>query len=266
MIHASRRRCLIALLCLVASASVAAQSSPPAAAGRVPVTWLIVVDDLHLDFRNTGRIRDAIKTIAAELIQDGDKFGIASTGPSALAVDLTEDRQALAAAIRKATGNALRFDDMMQGPTGAAEARYRASIALATAHAMLEAGSRAASGPTALLYISKGFSVDILPDRAPASPRLGRGFDVTRAEIREQLTQLTTTATSASIRIFAIDLRLAGDDLDLNLSLASNPEWPAHRDAMRSVLQSISDGTDGFAIVDGDLVAQLRRISEAMRK
>ncbi len=48
------------------------------AAGRI---FLLFVDDLHLDFRNTPRIRDLFKKISTELIHDGDMFGIVSTGP-----------------------------------------------------------------------------------------------------------------------------------------------------------------------------------------
>ena len=54
------------------------------ASGRI---FLIFVDDLHLDFRNTGRIRELFKKIAKELIHEGDMFGIVSTGPSSLAID-----------------------------------------------------------------------------------------------------------------------------------------------------------------------------------
>ena len=70
---------------------------PPArpandAAGRI---FLIFVDDLHLDFRNTGRIRDLFKKISDELVHEGDMFGIVSTGPSSIAIDLTYDRRRL---------------------------------------------------------------------------------------------------------------------------------------------------------------------------
>ena len=63
---------------------------PPArptndAAGRI---FIIFVDDLHLDFRNTGRIRDLFKKISTELIHEGDMFAIVSTGPSSIAIEL----------------------------------------------------------------------------------------------------------------------------------------------------------------------------------
>ena len=253
----------IAALYLAASVAASAQSFASAVVPRVPVTWLIVVDDLHLDFRNTGHIRKMIKRIAAEVILEGDRFAIASTGPSALTLDVTEDRQLLDAAIRKTTGNALNYEDVIETPYGPVEARYRASIAVATARELVNNLSREPAERMALLYISNGFSVDVLPDRLPTPPRLGQGRDYTRAEIREQLAQLTASAGRASIRIFAIDPRVAFDN---PAPAPADPEWLTHLSAMRSVLRSISDGSDGFAIVDGDFVTQLRNIGNTMRR
>ena len=71
------------------------------AAGRI---FIIFVDDLHLDFRNTGRIKDLFTKISKELIHEGDMFGIVSTGPSSLSVELTYDRKRLDAAIKKISG------------------------------------------------------------------------------------------------------------------------------------------------------------------
>ncbi len=82
------------------------------AAGRI---FLIIVDDLHLDFRNTGRIRDLFKRISRTLVHEGDMFGIVSTGPSSLAIDLTYDRKILDEAIKKITGNGLKPSDIIQG-------------------------------------------------------------------------------------------------------------------------------------------------------
>src|SRR5699024_4328222 len=61
-------------------------------AGRI---FLFFVDDLHLDFRNTGRIRELFKKISNTLVHDGDMFGIVSTGPSSLAIDMTYDKKRL---------------------------------------------------------------------------------------------------------------------------------------------------------------------------
>lgn len=263
MIRRSLTLCWLPGLCLVACGTAAAQSSVPAVVAPSPVTWLIVVDDLHLDFRNTGRIRNALRTIAAELIREGDRFALASSGPSALAVDVATDRQLLDAAIKKTTGNALKHEDVTGSADGPVEARYRASIAVATAQEVLNNLSRLPPGPRAVLYISNGYDFDILPDRPTTSPRLPPGLIFTRSEVREQLTQLIASAMRAGVRIFAIDPRVGFDD---PVPGPSDPAWPAHRSAMRSVLQSISDGSGGLAIVDGDFVSQLRRVADAIRK
>jgi VWFA-related protein len=81
--------------------------------GRI---FLIIVDDMHLDFRNTGRIRDLFKKIGRELIHEGDMFCIVSTGPSSIAIDPTYDRKMLDESIKKITGNGLKPQDIIQGP------------------------------------------------------------------------------------------------------------------------------------------------------
>jgi len=59
------------------------------AAGRI---FVIFVDDLHLDFRNTGRIRDLFKKVSTELIHEGDMFAVVSSGPASIEIPLTYDR------------------------------------------------------------------------------------------------------------------------------------------------------------------------------
>jgi VWFA-related protein len=254
-------RCLLplVLLSLAVCGEASAQSRPSDAVARTPVTWLIFVDDLHLQFRNTGRIRDAVRTAAKELIQEGDTFAIASSGPSALAIDLTTDRQVLDAAVKKVTGNGLRFEDI-QTPNGAAEARYRASTALSTAQSILDSLSHAPAGPTALVYISNGYSVELLPDREPGSRPLGRLPEATKADIREQEARLTETARRSNVRIFAIDQR--SRDLDAVLSGA---EWQAHEEEMQRVLRVMAEASGGFAIVS-NLVTHLQVVAAAMQR
>ena len=55
------------------------------AAGRIII---FVIDDLHLEFRDTHRVRRLFRDMAKELIHDGDLFGIVSTGTSSIAIDL----------------------------------------------------------------------------------------------------------------------------------------------------------------------------------
>ena len=250
------RRSRASALALVCVAILA--NAPTRVTAQAPVTWLIFVDDLHLDFRNTGRIRDVIRTMTSELIQQGDRFAIASSGPSSLAVAATTDRDILAPTTRQATGNALKLEDILQTPDASAEVFYRASTAMAAARSML-ASVRPDAGPTAMLYVSNGYSFDLLPDPAPDA-RLIRGRTFNRAEVREQLQQLTSTATLNGVRIFVIDRRTTflGDPAPVG------PLWAAHLTEMRRVLQGIAEVTGGFAIVDGELTAELKRVGQWM--
>src|SRR5215207_10090430 len=83
------------------------------AAGRI---FIIFVDDLHLDFRNTGRIRDLFKKIATELVHEGDMFAIVSSGPASIEIPLTYDRRRLDEALKKVTGGGLKPSEILEAP------------------------------------------------------------------------------------------------------------------------------------------------------
>src|SRR5262245_20632238 len=162
---------------------------PPArptndAAGRI---FLIFVDDLHLDFRNTGRIRELFKKIAKELIHEGDMFGIVSTGPSSLAIDLTYDRKRLDQAINKITGSGLAPKDIIdvpQGAQGPPEVRYRAHVAFSTANDIIGQLAQVHNRRKAFIYVSNGYDFNPFKesrDKAE-SERYGRSTDTTQGE------------------------------------------------------------------------------------
>jgi hypothetical protein len=90
---------LVAIACIT-------PSRVGATAQDAGVTWLIFVDDLHLDFRNTGSIRKLLGSIASELIRDGDAFVLRSSGPSP-SIPFTTNRSLLDAAIGRVAGNGL---------------------------------------------------------------------------------------------------------------------------------------------------------------
>ena len=75
------------------------------AAGRV---FLLFVDDLHMDFQNTPRIREIFRKMLKNLIHDGDMWGMVSTGTSSISIDLTYDRALLDDAINRISGNGLK--------------------------------------------------------------------------------------------------------------------------------------------------------------
>jgi len=156
------------------------------AAGRI---FLIIVDDLHLDFRNTGRIRDLFKRISRTLVHEGDMFGIVSTGPSSLAIDLTYDRKILDEAIKKITGNGLKPEDIIQGqdgPQGPSEVLYRAHVAFSTARDIVSQLERITNRRKAVVWVSNGFDFNPFADsRLGEDPTFGGRFGQTRDEGRQ---------------------------------------------------------------------------------
>jgi VWFA-related protein len=249
------------------------------AAGRI---FLIIVDDLHLDFRNTGRIRDLFRRISKNLIHEGDMFGIVSTGPSSLAIDLTYDRRILDDAIKKISGNGLRPSDVIQGAEGAegpSEVRYRAHVAFSTAYDILRQLERVTNRRKAVVWVSNGFDFDPFAEsRLGEDPVFGGRFGQSREEGREnrdrfnrgqvfadadlsrELGELTRTANRANATIYTIDPRglVAGSDMDEQLDPA---EYATHVRKTQDSLRVLADLTGGIAVVNqNDFDRALKRI------
>jgi VWFA-related protein len=135
---------------------------PPArptndASGRI---FILFVDDLHLDFKNTARVRDLLKKIKGTLIHQGDMFGIVSSGTSSIAIDLTYDLKRIDEALKKVMGGALKPTDIIQGPEGQegpTEVRYRAHVAFSTVNDLLDELAKVHNRRKALIYVSNGY-------------------------------------------------------------------------------------------------------------
>jgi VWFA-related protein len=247
--------------------------------GRI---FLIIVDDLHLDFRNTGRIRDLFKRISRNLIHDGDMFSIVSTGPSSLAIDPTYDRKVLDEAIKRITGNGLRPADVIQGPDssqGPSEVRYRAHVAFSTAYDMLRQLERITNRRKAVVWVSNGYDFDPFNEsRLGEDPVFGGRFGQTREEGRQiqqqfnqgqqfadadlarELAEVTRTANRANATLYTIDPRglVAGTDLDEQLSPVEYGNWVRKT---QDSLRVLADETGGIAVVNqNDFDKALKRI------
>lgn len=247
--------------------------------GRI---FLIIVDDLHLDFRNTGRIRDLFKRVARNLVHDGDMFAIVSTGPSSLAIDPTYDRKMLEEAIKKITGNGLKPSDVIQGAEsadGPSEVRYRAHVAFSTAYDMLRQMERITNRRKAVIWVSNGYDFDPFAEsRLGEDPVFGGRFGQTREEGRDlqrqfnqgnqfadadlarELAEVTRTANRANATLYTIDPRglVAGADLDEQLSPV---EYSAHVRKTQDSLRVLAEETGGIAVVNqNDFDKALKRI------
>ena len=236
-------------------------------AGRI---FLIIVDDLHLEFRNTGRIRDLFKRIAKTLIHEGDMFSIVSTGPSSLAIDPTYDRKILDESIKKITGNGLKPADIIQGAEGAdgpSEVRYRAHVAFSTAYDMLSQMEKINNRRKAVIWVSNGYDFNPFAEaRLGEDPVFGGRFGQTREEGRQnqgmtgqnqfadadlarELTEVTRTANRANATLYTIDPRglVAGADLDEQIDPV---EFGEHVRKTQDSLRVLAEQTGGIAVVN----------------
>jgi VWFA-related protein len=248
------------------------------AAGRI---FLLFVDDLHLDFRNTSRIRELFKKIATTLVHEGDMFGIVSTGPSSLAIDLTYDRRRLDEAMKKISGNGLRPNDIISAPEGAegpSEVRYRAHVAFSTAFDIMKNLEKVQNRRKAFVYVSNGYDFDPFPAaRYGDGPFYGQGFGgntlgrtadpLTRqgqqfadADLARELADLTRAANRANATIYSIDPRglVGGPDLDEEIDPV---EWSTYIRKSQDSLRVLAEETGGTAIVNqNDFDKALKRI------
>ena len=125
--------------------------------GRI---FLFFVDDQHLQFGNTSRVRQLFQKIAKELVHDGDLFGIVSSGPASIQVDMTYDKRQIDEAINKMTGNELKPTEIIQsgtGPGGPSEIRYRAHVAFSTMAEGLKNLEQVHNRRKALVWVSDGY-------------------------------------------------------------------------------------------------------------
>jgi hypothetical protein len=215
-----------------------------ATAQAAGVTWLIFVDDLHLDFRNTGNIRKLLRSIASELIHDGDAFVLRCPGPSP-SIPFTTNRSLLDGTIDRIAGNALPPPaNRPLSPAGAIEneVRYRASLAGWAATQMLNAGP-SLTRRQAMLYVTNGYQLDP-PDGQVA------GF--------------AAAAHRSNVTVFAMNARGLPNAV---LPAQGDPAlWASDRAAMLSSLRAISEPTGGFAVLDeADFADALQRIRRRMR-
>ena len=263
---------------------------PPArptndAAGRI---FLIFVDDLHLDFRNTARIRELFKKISKELIHEGDMFGIVSTGPSSLSIDLTYDRKRLDQAITKITGSGLAPKDILDVPEGAQgppEVRYRAHVAFSTANDIINNLSQVHNRRKAFIYVSNGYDFNPFQDtrKKQEAERYGtrssdsgdgsnndqndstdpfktQGNKFYQADLVSELSWLTRAANRANVTMYTIDPRgLVGmPDLDEKIDMM---EWQNYVRTSQDSLRTIAELTGGYAAVNqNDFDKALKRI------
>ncbi len=265
------------------------------AAGRI---FLLFVDDLHLDFKNTPRIKQLFKQISKELVHEGDMFGVVSTGPSSLAIDLTYDRKRLDEAIDKISGAGLKPQDILetpQGQQGNSEIRYRAHVAFSTAYDIMRKLEDVHNRRKAFIYVSNGYDFNPfeksylktqqnrsgIPTNSgsnsgdgtdnsnnnndnsdPAYNPFGRqGTEFAQADLVAELSELTREANRANASIYAIDPRGLIGMGDIEDDKVDMTEWADYVRTSQDSLRVLAEQTGGLAVINqNDLGKALKRI------
>ena len=241
---------------------------PPArptndAAGRI---FAFFVDDLHMDFGDTPRIRTLFKKMAKELVHDGDLFGIVSTGTSSISIDLTYDRSRLDEVSNKITGGGLRPSEVMMrtdSPQGPSEVRHRAQVAFATAYELLKNLEKVHNRRKAVIYVSSGYDFDPfasgrLESRMIDPSLWGQRF--ADSDLAGELAELTHQANRANATIYSLDPRglVGGPDIDESVDPG---DWASYVRKSQDSLRVLAEETGGVAVVNtNDFDKALKRI------
>jgi VWFA-related protein len=268
-------------------------SRPPNdTAGRI---FVLFIDDLHLRTSTTPRVRQVFKLIADTLIHEGDLFGIISTGPSSIAVDMTYDRSVLHGTMDRITGDGLSIRDIanQQDNTGGpAEVLHRAHSAFKTAHQVLLNLEQVTDRRKVFIYLSNGYDFDPFPEErmnsgifnqfrrnveeriamdidpenlpnpedSPFEVQSRRNRQFSFANLSADLAELTRVANRANTSFYTFDPRglVAGPDVDENISMQ---EFNKYIFKSHSSLRNLAEKTGGLAVVNrNDFKGALQQI------
>jgi VWFA-related protein len=236
-----------------------ASRPPNDASGRI---FLIFIDDQHLEASQTPRVRDLFGRITKRLVHAGDMFGIVSTGPSSIAVDLTYDRKRLDQAAKKIMGNGLTATDVLATPSGGdgpADVRHRAHVAFSTAYDLMGNLAKIHNRRKAMIYLSNGYDLNPYADVREKQEKERAGdaevnpfrqqSTFSDADLVSQLSELTRAAVRANVSIYTIDPRglTAGPDISQPVDMVS---YQKHVSKTQDTLRVLAEQTGGTPVVN----------------
>ena len=130
--------------------------APNDTAGRI---FVILLDDLHIDAGLTPKARRVIGQLLDNLIHEGDLFGIISTGPSSISIDMTYDRKLITQAADRMTGDGMDPNEIIRfvTPGRASELRWRAHVAFKTMRSIIGSLEQIQNRRKVVIYISSGY-------------------------------------------------------------------------------------------------------------
>lgn len=126
--------------------------------------FIVLVDDLHIPAGLTARARTAFAEMADNLIHEGDQFAVVSTGPSAIAIGVTTDRDLLRSAAERITGDGFDPNELIQSfpprPGYTPELMARAGVAFATIGNVVRSLEQVQHLRKVVVYFSSGYDLN----------------------------------------------------------------------------------------------------------
>jgi VWFA-related protein len=264
--------------------------------GRI---FLFFVDDLHLQFQQSGRVRSIFERISKLLVHEGDLFGIVSSGPSSISIDMTYDKKRFEDAIKKIHGDGLKPSEIINtgsGSEGPTELRHRAHVAFSTMMEALANLEKVTNRRKALVWVSEGYDFNPFQDSRyallkPGSPfmqnmsnqmrnELGRDPDnpdsqpatdpltqtmkqqetFSDSDLAFEISEITRAANRANTTIYTIDPRGLVAGADIDEQVDPS-EWADHLRKTQDTMRVLADDTGGLAVVNqNDFDKALKRI------
>jgi VWFA-related protein len=262
---------------------------PRARADTTGRVFIVFIDDLNFQFKNTSQVRrimDLIKTV----VQEEDLVGYVSSGYSSIQTDLVHDYgyKHLEEAMRKTSGSGMDSKQIIaaaqssQGPVGL---RYMAHTAMRTANDIVDNLSSLRGVRKSFLYISEGYNFDPYAESRlkaeqeryglPSNPSDGADTGMTRtspfqkpgqqfseADLTADLAELIRHANRSNVAFYTIDPRglSAGPDIDEQVSMKEHRE---HMVVSVNSLRAIAENTGGQCICEtNDFKGGLARIND----
>ena len=248
-------------------------------AGRIII---IFVDDLHLQTNLTPKARQVFRKITDDLIHQGDLFGIVSSGPSSLAIDLTYDTSIIPDAEKRIIGDGYSARDIIQtlatGRQGLTELRFRGHQAMKTVYQTLRNLEQVQNRRKVFIYLSSGYDYnpfegaraygfglqrggrpdgsgvspadDTLDQGPPLDPFADRNASLfADSDLAIDIAELAKAANRANASFYTFDPRglVAGPDLDFDLRAEG---WDEYLFRTQNSLRVLAHLTGGKAIVN----------------
>ena len=249
-------------------------------AGRIIILF---IDDLHLQTNLTPKARQVFRKITDNLIHEGDLFGIVSSGPSSLSIDMTYDRSIIPDVEERITGDGFSPREIIQtlgaGSQGPTELRFRGHQAMKTVYQTLRNLEKVQNRRKVFIYMSSGYDYNPFevarsygygidrggrPDSSGLSPgefeqgpllnpfaddqqQANAAFADTDLAI--DVSELAKAANRANASFYTVDPRglVAGPDLDFDLRAEGYNQYLFRT---QNSLRQLAQLTGGKAIVN----------------